>query len=1078
MKLFNTSSWTRCPHGQEPKHHRRLGALKGRHHDVFSRRCAVWPRQAGFIDICSCRCFILPSGDPHESGPPLPASVGPYDEEELFPGLTALDFTYCSSGIMFLCLMLLIFIGFMETMSENIKLVGPAAPLVVEAGEDLVLPCSLQPNISAVDMMVEWIRPDFSGADKLVHLYKYHKDTNDKQMKSYRGRTALFKEELQKGNTSLKLSKVQPTDQGVYQCYIESESWYDDIVVHVEVKKLLKVVGPAIPLGVKVGEDLVLPCSIKPSVSAEDMTVEWIRLHLHSDTASTLVHQYKGYEDRNDKQMGTYRGRTALFKEELKKGNASLKLSSVQPSDEGVYQCYIESLEWYDDVAIIIEVTGKGFHAWQIAIICISVFAIILFVFTAYILKDKFSEKQLSPAQCSVITYMRLQSKTVRKEFDLKNYNTSEEGYRRLIPAITNYRKVQFAGCNPTAEYIKKLTEALQTENSMRELDLRKNNLNPSLVMLLSVGLKSAHCKLEILRLAICNFTEESFKSLVTALQSKTYSMKELDLCSYDLHDSGGMELLSALLKPGDCKLEILRLPLCNLGINTCEKLESVLKMENSTLKELDLSNNDLQDSGVEILSAGLKSSHCKLEILRLPLCNLGINTCEKLESVLKMENSTLKELDLSNNDLQDSGVEILSAGLKSSHCKLEILRLSGCMITEKGCSLLASALSSKPSHLKELDLTYNHPGEAGVKLLSARREDPLNTLRMEHGGENRIKPGLKKYSCEFTLDPNTKSTADSPEPSCVSLKSSNSSRLNPPNFSCGGSGTDPRHQKSRADSHEPSCVSMKSSNSMFSPPGFSIIRGTGTDPSWRRDDPAIAYMLQVSDEVLDELDPKKFNTSVEGYRRLVPAVSNCRKALLSSCSLGIKACENLKSVLLAENSSLIELDLSNNDLQDSGVDLLSAGLKSSHCKLQILRLSGYMVTETACCSLASALNSNPSHLKELDLTYNHPGEAGVKLLSARLGDPQCALSTLRVEHGGEIRIKPGLKKLAPFDQQTEAQCRFRAGAGGFACLTVGGVEERRRPGYRSGGSLGQSPVDHKGEIRIKPGIKKYSCGR
>ncbi|KAL7846078.1 hypothetical protein AOLI_G00242700, partial [Acnodon oligacanthus] len=99
----------------------------------------------------------------------------------------------------------------------------------------------------------------------------------------------------------------------------------------------------------------------------------------------------------------------------------------------------------------------------------------------------------------------------------------------------------------------------------------------------------------------------------------------------------------------------------------------------------------------------------------------------------------------------------------------------------------------------------------------------------------------------------------------------------------------------------------------------------------------AIAYMLQVSDEVLDELDPKKFNTSVEGYRRLVPAVSNCRKALLSSCSLGIKACENLKSVLLAENSSLIELDLSNNDLQDSGVDLLSAGLKSSHCKLQIL---------------------------------------------------------------------------------------------------------------------------------------------
>ncbi|XP_049333066.1 NLR family CARD domain-containing protein 3-like [Astyanax mexicanus] len=197
----------------------------------------------------------------------------------------------------------------------------------------------------------------------------------------------------------------------------------------------------------------------------------------------------------------------------------------------------------------------------------------------------------------------------------------------------------------------------------------------------------------------------------------------------------------------------------CNLGVKTCENLESVLNLENSSLKELDLSNNDLQDSGVELLSAGLKSSQCKLQILRLALCNIGVKTCENLESVLNLENSSLKELDLSNNDLQDSGVELLSAGLKSSHCKLQILRLSGCMITEKGCCSLASALIANPSHLKELDLTYNHPGESGVKLLSDRLEDPhckLEKLGVEHGGKIRIKPGLKKYGCYFTLDLNT----------------------------------------------------------------------------------------------------------------------------------------------------------------------------------------------------------------------------------------------------------------------------------------------------------------------------------
>ncbi|KAL7846210.1 hypothetical protein AOLI_G00244020 [Acnodon oligacanthus] len=136
----------------------------------------------------------------------------------------------------FFCVMLLIFTGFRETTSENFKVVGPAAPLVVEAGEDLALPCSLQPNISAEDMMVEWIRTDLTESNALVHLYKDHKDTNGKQMKSYRGRTALFKEDLQRGNTSLKLSAVRPSDKGSYQCAVKSESWYDDIIVQVEVK--------------------------------------------------------------------------------------------------------------------------------------------------------------------------------------------------------------------------------------------------------------------------------------------------------------------------------------------------------------------------------------------------------------------------------------------------------------------------------------------------------------------------------------------------------------------------------------------------------------------------------------------------------------------------------------------------------------------------------------------------------------------------------------------------------------------------------------------------------------------------
>ncbi|CAL8390625.1 unnamed protein product [Boreogadus saida] len=316
-----------------------------------------------------------------------------------------------------------------------------------------------------------------------------------------------------------------------------------------------------------------------------------------------------------------------------------------------------------------------------------------------YLTSGSLSGESLSLAQLSALAFILLTSEEELDVFDLKKYKASEEGLLRLLPVVKASKTSLLNGCDLSEECCEALASVLSSSSSLRELELSFNDLQDSGVMLLSAGLGSPHCTLETLRLNGCHLSERC-----------------------------------------------------------CEALASVLS-SSSSLRELELSFNDLQDSGVKLLSAGLGSQHCTLETLRLNGCHLSERCCEALASVLSSNSSSLKKLDLSTNDLQDSGVKLLSAGLGSPHCTLETLSLSGCLVTQEGCASLASALSSNPSHLRVLDLSYNHPGDSGAALLSAGLEDPrwrLDTLSVEHGGVWRLKPALKKYACDLTLDPNT----------------------------------------------------------------------------------------------------------------------------------------------------------------------------------------------------------------------------------------------------------------------------------------------------------------------------------
>uniref|UniRef100_A0A3P9IMX5 B30.2/SPRY domain-containing protein n=1 Tax=Oryzias latipes TaxID=8090 RepID=A0A3P9IMX5_ORYLA len=180
-----------------------------------------------------------------------------------------------------------------------------------------------------------------------------------------------------------------------------------------------------------------------------------------------------------------------------------------------------------------------------------------------------------------------------------------------------------------------------------------------------------------------------------------------------------------------------------------------ILLSSEENLKEFELKKYFASDVGLQRLLPVIKESSRAV----LSCCNLTEKSCELLASVLSSQSCNLKYLDLRNNELKDSGLKLLCEGLQSPHCKLETLRLSGCLITKTGVDYLAKALSSNPSHLKELHLTFNHPEDSGVKVLLEGWKNQswaLNILKMKPRGANFMKPGLKKYAVDLTLDENT----------------------------------------------------------------------------------------------------------------------------------------------------------------------------------------------------------------------------------------------------------------------------------------------------------------------------------
>uniref|UniRef100_A0A8C2FXE7 NACHT domain-containing protein n=1 Tax=Cyprinus carpio TaxID=7962 RepID=A0A8C2FXE7_CYPCA len=329
--------------------------------------------------------------------------------------------------------------------------------------------------------------------------------------------------------------------------------------------------------------------------------------------------------------------------------------------------------------------------------------------------------------------------------------------------------------------------------------------------------------------------------------------------------------------------------------------LAFVLLTSEEEMEEFDLQKFKKSDECLIRLSAVIKTTKRAF----LNNCDLTDRSCSALATVLGSD-TNLKELNMNNNNLQDSGVKLLCTGLENVNCELEILRLSDCSITEEGYKTLASALRSNPSHLKELDLTGNDPGQSGVQELNDLLQDPncqLKTLRF-------LGPAADE-ACHY------------------------------------------------------------------------VTGIVGKNPLLLRE-------LNLSEHELGDTRVNQITALLQD--------KHCKlnTLMLKNNSITEEGCAALISAFNSNPSNLIKLDLSGNKLGCLGMEKICLLLKNPQCKFKKLKLSDCSITEEGYKALASALRSNPSHLIELDLTGNDPGQSGVKELSDLLQVKNCKLKTLR----------------------------------------------------------------------------------
>ncbi|XP_049322620.1 protein NLRC5-like [Astyanax mexicanus] len=556
------------------------------------------------------------------------------------------------------------------------------------------------------------------------------------------------------------------------------------------------------------------------------------------------------------------------------------------------------------------------------------------------------------------------------RELDLRENNPGNTGVELITDPDCKLKTLRLLKSSAAEEVCASLTKVLGINPLLlRDLDLSGKLQGDSGIKQLPDLLKDPHCRTEKIKLKDSRITEEECAALLSALCSNPSHLVELDLSGSKVGNSG-VETISQLLKNSEGKMKKLNLSECSISEKGYSALASALKSNpTSPLMELDLRGNDPGDKGVKLLTDLKEEKKYNLIILRLLKSPAAEKICASLSKILQTNPLLLTKLDLSKKIKGESEAKQLSDLLKDLHCRTQIVRLNNCSITEKGCEALSEALCSNPSHLIELDLSDNNLGNSGVKhictLLTSQYSKlqrlGLSCCSVTGEGYDALTSALKSNSSSPLIELDLR--GNNPENTGEDLISY---------FTCVSKGMRKTLRLLKSDDAEEAFNCLKHN---------------------LQKNPLLPVVLNLSKTEPQQIKVKPLSALLED-----PHCKLKKLIIYKTGSITERDCDDLISGLVKHPSYLKELDLNKNKLDRSGLQKLCDLLKNPHCRLEQLSLNSCCISEDGYVDVASALESNPSsHLVELDLRDNDPGETGVKLLSDLLNNPHRKLKTIRL---------------------------------------------------------------------------------